>query len=170
MQSGRTHASSIAELGLCVSPPQPKELDKLMQDSILIEQDDRATGDLLSSLFKEGAMDPTSLPEHPCPPGRKDGTMRTNLLPFQKQGLAWMIKMEHPRLPMTEEGAPVQLWRKKLDVKVSLVSLDQLWFESCTDFVVVGAGRPVLAQYRHRRHPAREASPQAGRSSGRRDG
>lgn len=98
---------------------QTKELDKLMLDSILIEQGDRATGDLLSSLFKEGAMDPTALPEHPCPPGKKDGTMRTNLMAFQKQGLAWMIRMEHPRLPVSEAGAPVQLWRRKLDAQVS---------------------------------------------------
>jgi hypothetical protein len=29
-----------------------------------------------------------------------------------------MIKMEHPRLPVSEQGPPVQLWRKKLDAKV----------------------------------------------------
>lgn len=116
---------------------QPKELDKLMQDSILIEQGDRPTGDLLASLFKEGAMDPTALVEHPCPPGKKDGSMRTNLLPFQKQGLAWMIKMEHPRLPASEEGAPVQLWRKKLDTKG-----DPFWHNIATD--ATQREKPVL--------------------------
>lgn len=145
---------------------QPKELDRLMQDSILIEQGDRPTGDLLSSLFKEGSMDPTSLAEHPHPPGKKDGTMRTNLLPFQKQGLAWMIRMEHPRLPASEQGAPVQLWRRKLDANVSRRTACAIRVK--TDIVVrfLFAGRDVLAQYRHRRHAAREASPQTRRRSG----
>lgn len=52
-----------------------------MRQSILLARQNK--GDMLGDMFKEGAMDPASLPVHPCPPGRKDGTMRTDLLPFQ---------------------------------------------------------------------------------------
>lgn len=54
-----------------------------MAESILIEKADRPTGDLLGELFKEGVADPALLPEHPCPPGKKDKTMRSDLMPFQ---------------------------------------------------------------------------------------
>jgi SWI/SNF-related matrix-associated actin-dependent regulator of chromatin subfamily A3 len=36
----------------------------------------------------------------------------------QKQGLAWMIKMEHPILPKKIEDPPVQLWQMKKDEDV----------------------------------------------------
>lgn len=52
-----------------------------MRQSILLARQNK--GDMLGDMFKEGAMDPAALPVHPCPPGRKDGTMRTDLLPFQ---------------------------------------------------------------------------------------
>ena len=39
--------------------------------------------DVLAELFQEGANDPSKLMEHPCPPGKKDKTMRTDLMPFQ---------------------------------------------------------------------------------------
>lgn len=54
-----------------------------MNESILIDNADRPTGDMLAELFKEGAMDPSHLPPHPCPPGKKDDTMRTDLMDFQ---------------------------------------------------------------------------------------
>lgn len=57
--------------------------DTLMAESILIERADRPTGDLLGELFKEGMDDPSSLPIHPCPPGKKDKTMRSDLMTFQ---------------------------------------------------------------------------------------
>ncbi|GAA5894625.1 hypothetical protein JCM5296_002912 [Sporobolomyces johnsonii] len=93
--------------------PEP---DLVMTQSVLLENKGRPAHDLLGDLFKEGVNDPAHLPTHPCPPGRKDGTMRSNLMEFQKQGLAWMIKMEHPRLPKSPEDPPVQMWVMKKDV------------------------------------------------------
>ncbi|GAA5822173.1 hypothetical protein JCM10212_002977 [Sporobolomyces blumeae] len=89
--------------------------DLAMVQSLLLERKTRPQFDVLSNMFSEGSMDPARLPIHPCPPGKKDGSMRTNLMDFQKQGLAWMIKMEHPTLPKTIEDPPVQLWAKKED-------------------------------------------------------
>ncbi|GAA5925522.1 uncharacterized protein JCM15063_005048 [Sporobolomyces koalae] len=89
--------------------------DVAMTHAVLLERKSNPTGDVLSSMFSAGSMDPSSLPVHPCPPGRQDGTMKANLMEFQKQGLAWMIKMEHPSLPKTVDDPPVQLWSMKKD-------------------------------------------------------
>lgn len=113
----------------------------LMAESITLEKADRPSGDMLGELFKEGAMDPSHLPTHPCPPGKKDDTMRTDLMDFQvrlcvgclasranvcwhlqKQGLAWMIKMEHPQLPKTVDDPPTQLWVMRKDTEVSALA------------------------------------------------
>ncbi|GAA6041170.1 hypothetical protein JCM8097_004150 [Rhodosporidiobolus ruineniae] len=97
--------------GALVKPP-----DLLMQQSILLEREQKRP-DLLGDMFKAGEMDPANLPSHPSPPGKDDGSMRTNLLEFQRQGLAWMIRMEHPELPRSTEDKPVQLWQKKKDLE-----------------------------------------------------
>ena len=64
----------------------PQQLDMLMADSIRLEAGDRPSGDMLAEMFKEGAMDPSRLPIHPCPPGKKDKSMRTDLMDFQVGG------------------------------------------------------------------------------------
>ncbi|GAA5983297.1 hypothetical protein JCM10908_000229 [Rhodotorula pacifica] len=94
--------------------------DDAPPDSLLemaAEMEKTARPDLIGDLFKVGALDPALLPGHPCPPGKDDGSMKSNLLPFQRQGLAWMIRMEHPQLPKTFEDAPVQLWAKRQDTQ-----------------------------------------------------
>ncbi|GAA5887951.1 hypothetical protein JCM6882_000812 [Rhodosporidiobolus microsporus] len=93
-----------------------KPFDTAMAQAMALEAQDRQRPDLLGAMFKEGEMDPAQLPLHPDPPGKKNGEMKADLLPFQRQGLAWMIKMEHPELPKTTEDKPVQLWAKKKDV------------------------------------------------------
>ncbi|KAK4048336.1 hypothetical protein OIV83_004858 [Microbotryomycetes sp. JL201] len=114
----------------------PSEVDQGQQEkdakliSASLKQDTIVTGrrsDVLAELFKAGSVDPARLPMHPCPPGRKDDTMRTDLLPFQRQGLAWMIRMEHPQLPKTPEDPPVQLWQMKRDAEDEM-----FWFNIAT--------------------------------------
>lgn len=39
--------------------------------------------------------------------------LSTQLLPYQRQGLAWMIGKESPVLPASESGSVVQLWKRK---------------------------------------------------------
>ncbi|KAF9883757.1 hypothetical protein FE257_002823 [Aspergillus nanangensis] len=39
--------------------------------------------------------------------------LSTELLPYQRQGLAWMINHENPKLPETESSDVVQLWKKE---------------------------------------------------------
>lgn len=57
--------------------------DPALRNAILQERKATQSADVLSSMFSAGSMDPTKLPIHPCPPGRKDGTMKTNLMEFQ---------------------------------------------------------------------------------------
>ncbi|GAA6017503.1 hypothetical protein JCM8202_005709 [Rhodotorula sphaerocarpa] len=94
---------------------EDKAPDSLLEMAAEIEKTERP--DLIGDLFKVGAMDPALLPSHPCPPGKEDGSMRVDLLPFQLQGLAWMIRMEHPKLPDTPEEPPSQLWAKRRDAQ-----------------------------------------------------
>lgn len=51
-----------------------------MSQSLLL---DKKKTDFVNDMFKDGEMDPANLPTHPCPPGKTDGAMRTNLLEFQ---------------------------------------------------------------------------------------
>lgn len=123
----------------CIDALSLRQLAVIMADSELVSADDRPTGDVLAELFKEGGIDVASLPIHPCPPGKKDKTMRSELMTFQvrpagfrheqttdarlqKQGLAWMINMEHPELPKTVEAPPVQLWVMKMEEAVRALS------------------------------------------------
>ncbi|KAM0791191.1 hypothetical protein ACM66B_005674 [Microbotryomycetes sp. NB124-2] len=112
------------------------EVDEVQQQkdakliSATLKQDSNINGrrsDVLAELFKKGSVDPARLPMHPSPPGRKDDTMRTDLLPFQRQGLAWMIRMEHPELPKTPKDPPVQLWQMKRDAEG-----ETFWFNIAT--------------------------------------
>ncbi|GJN90882.1 hypothetical protein Rhopal_003896-T1 [Rhodotorula paludigena] len=96
-----------------VRDSKQNDRDIAMRQSILLDKGKKV--DLLGSIFQEGGNDPALLPSHPSPPGKKDGSMKSNLLPFQRQGLAWMIRMEHPQLPKSVDDPPVQLWTKKED-------------------------------------------------------
>ncbi|GAA5967788.1 hypothetical protein JCM11641_005766 [Rhodosporidiobolus odoratus] len=89
--------------------PNPK--DPLMYQALQSEKKEYKRADVFGQLYQKGANDPALLPTHPNPPGKSDGSMRVNLLEFQKQGLAWMIRMEHPQLPKKVGDAPVQMWR-----------------------------------------------------------
>jgi len=78
----RRSIPSLPHLAITDSPRQQNpERDAAMRASILLDKKNKV--DMLGSMFQEGAMDPAHLKEHPCPPGKTDGSMRTDLLPFQ---------------------------------------------------------------------------------------
>ncbi|GAA5921661.1 hypothetical protein JCM3775_001751 [Rhodotorula graminis] len=111
--AGGTGAGSKARGGTSSKGVSNPARAAAMRASVLLDKKNKV--DMLGSMFQEGAMDPARLAGHPCPPGKEDGSMRTDLMPFQRQGLAWMIRMEHPELPKTVEDPPVQLWRMRKD-------------------------------------------------------
>ncbi|PGH01214.1 hypothetical protein AJ79_07985 [Helicocarpus griseus UAMH5409] len=47
------------------------------------------------------------MPMAPCP-----GALSTELLPYQRQGLAWMLDRESPKLPSKGSNNVVQLWKR----------------------------------------------------------
>lgn len=48
-----------------------------------IQINSSTSSDVLAELFKEGSVDPSLLMIHPCPPGKKDKSMRSDLMEFQ---------------------------------------------------------------------------------------
>lgn len=57
--------------------------------------------------FGQKESDLAKMPMADCPAG-----MSTELLPYQRQGLAWMISQESPTLPARGSDAVVQLWKR----------------------------------------------------------
>ncbi|EPS34370.1 hypothetical protein PDE_09334 [Penicillium oxalicum 114-2] len=57
--------------------------------------------------FGQKEADLEKMPMAPCPP-----SLSTELLPYQRQGLAWMISKESPSLPAPGSDAIVQLWKR----------------------------------------------------------
>jgi len=75
-----------------------------MTHAVLQERKATQSIDVLSSMFSAGSMDPTKLPIHPCPPGRKDGTMKTNLMEFQVCFLLYLSRSPRCGLSVSAEG------------------------------------------------------------------
>lgn len=48
-----------------------------------------------------------SMPMADCPP-----QLKTNILPYQRQALKWLLDQENPRLPAIKSGDVVQLWKR----------------------------------------------------------
>ena len=49
-------------------------------------------------------------------------SMKTTLLPYQRQGLKWMLDHESPRLPTPGSGDPVQLWKNNDGVFLNIAT------------------------------------------------
>ncbi|KAK3955460.1 SNF2 family N-terminal domain-containing protein [Pseudoneurospora amorphoporcata] len=71
----------------------------------------RSGGDMIKSLAMS-EEDLANIPKAPQPE-----KMRAQLLPYQLQGLAWMISKENPKLPAKGSTDSVQLWQHTADGK-----------------------------------------------------
>lgn len=60
--------------------------------------------------FGMSETDLANMPMADIPPA-----MKTELLPYQRQGLAWMLEKENPKLPSQNSDPPVQLWKREGD-------------------------------------------------------
>ena len=49
------------------------------------------------------------------PSANDPARLNTGLLPYQKQGLAWLLDRENPQIPAVGSTAVVQLWKRSLD-------------------------------------------------------
>lgn len=81
-----------------------EDLDVMLRQTT--EFDPRRMGQLAESYgTSEDDLEKMPMEEAPI-------ELRTQLLPYQRQGLAWMIKQENPVLPEVGSGEVVQLWRR----------------------------------------------------------
>ncbi|EGD87824.2 hypothetical protein H112_04294 [Trichophyton rubrum D6] len=95
----------FANLSQGTEPTQQTEsLDELLSQSIAFNP--RET----EKIVEKFGMDETELSQMPmseCPP-----QLSTELLPYQRQGLAWMLDRESPSLPKEGSDDIVQLWKR----------------------------------------------------------
>jgi SWI/SNF-related matrix-associated actin-dependent regulator of chromatin subfamily A3 len=77
----------------------------------LIGQSTTVNSREMGQVVEKFGMDESDLAGMPMadnPPG-----LATELLPYQRQGLAWMLSKESPTLPVAGSGEVVQLWKRE---------------------------------------------------------
>ncbi|KAJ5165354.1 Zinc finger RING-type [Penicillium coprophilum] len=84
---------------------QNESLEELLNQSSTFNP--RDIGQVVET-FGQKESDLVNLPMVDTPAG-----LSTQLLPYQRQGLAWMIKQESPSLPTRASDDIVQLWKRK---------------------------------------------------------
>ncbi|KAI8817873.1 SNF2 family N-terminal domain-containing protein [Fimicolochytrium jonesii] len=100
-----------------LGPPVDLALQQLVREGI--KTDPSQSRRMLDDLCRKG-KELSEMPLHPQAPS----ALRTKLHPYQLQGLAWMVKSEHPQLPTeadnanTKEDLPQkQFWMVQRDEK-----------------------------------------------------
>ncbi|KAJ5851115.1 hypothetical protein N7455_010971 [Penicillium solitum] len=83
---------------------QNESLEELLNQSSTFNP--RDIGQVVET-FGQKESDLVNMPMVDTPPG-----LSTQLLPYQRQGLAWMIKQESPSLPAKGSDDIVQLWKR----------------------------------------------------------
>ncbi|KAK4864322.1 hypothetical protein LT330_009849 [Penicillium expansum] len=83
---------------------QNESLEELLKQSSTFNP--RDIGQVVET-FGQKESDLANMPMVDTPAG-----LSTQLLPYQRQGLAWMIKQESPSLPAKGSGDIVQLWKR----------------------------------------------------------
>ncbi|KAJ5685341.1 hypothetical protein N7536_007960 [Penicillium majusculum] len=83
---------------------QNESLEELLNQSYTFNP--RDIGQVVET-FGQKETDLVNMPMVDTPPG-----LSTQLLPYQRQGLAWMIKQESPSLPAKGSDDIVQLWKR----------------------------------------------------------
>lgn len=56
------------------------------------------------------------------PMSEQHSALATSLLPYQRQGLQWMLEKESPALPQNDSSEPVQLWKRSLGMYTNIAT------------------------------------------------
>lgn len=80
------------------------DIDELVGQSISFNP--REMGDVVEK-FGAGEAELAKLPLAECP-----ASLSTELLPYQRQGLAWMMEKESPKQPEVDSEDVIQLWKR----------------------------------------------------------
>jgi Superfamily II DNA/RNA helicases, SNF2 family len=96
--------SMFANLSVPTGLGTNESLEELLSQSSSFNP--REVGQVVES-FGQKEADLAKMPMADSPEG-----LSTQLLPYQRQGLAWMIAQESPQLPAPDSDAVVQLWKR----------------------------------------------------------
>lgn len=96
--------STYANLSSATGLGESESLEELLSQSSFFNP--RDIGKVVEN-FGQKEADLEKMPMAPFPTG-----LSTQLLPYQRQGLAWMINRESPSLPAPGSDAIVQLWKR----------------------------------------------------------
>ncbi|KAJ5134623.1 hypothetical protein N7526_005988, partial [Penicillium atrosanguineum] len=96
--------SMFANLSDAIGLGENESLEELLSQSSSFNP--REIGQVVEN-FGQKEADLAQMPMADSPEG-----LSTQLLPYQRQGLAWMIAQESPRLPAPGSDAVVQLWKR----------------------------------------------------------
>ncbi|KAJ5495403.1 hypothetical protein N7539_000519 [Penicillium diatomitis] len=96
--------AAFANLSTPTGLGEPQSIEELLDQST--SYNPRDISKVVES-FGQKEADLEHMPMAPCPSG-----LSTELLPYQRQGLAWMINKESPSLPAPGSDAIVQLWKR----------------------------------------------------------
>ncbi|KAJ5573642.1 uncharacterized protein N7459_008069 [Penicillium hispanicum] len=94
----------FANLSSAMGSGDGQTLEELLDQSSYFNP--REIGKVVEN-FGQKESDLANMPMIETPAG-----LSTGLLPYQKQGLAWMISREHPSLPASGSNGVVQLWKR----------------------------------------------------------
>lgn len=89
-----------------LAPTPGQEYADLLQNSVAF---DAKRARETSEKFGKSTQDLENMPMAAQP-----DKVQTKMLPYQLQGLAWLVGMEHPKLPVNDEVC--QFWTKKAGV------------------------------------------------------
>lgn len=101
----KVNAGMLANISNGEGSAQSESLDELIGQSSTFNP--REIGQVVED-FGINESDLANMPMAETPAG-----LATELLPFQRQGLAWMINKESPNLPAPGSDAVEQLWKRK---------------------------------------------------------
>lgn len=94
----------FANLSTPTGTGEPQALEEIMRQSVAVNPKEMTQ---VVERFGVSEDDMAKMPMVPSPSG-----LSTELLPYQRQGLAWLLEKESPKLPPTSSKDVVQLWKR----------------------------------------------------------
>ncbi|KAH8681304.1 SNF2 family N-terminal domain-containing protein [Xylariales sp. PMI_506] len=109
LQSGSTSGTGLHNQSTSAATLQKQELDVSLQYLV-------AASEALDTLRTDGFTDTLTTGQDELemlPMAQQPSELKSQLLPYQLQGLAWMQSKEDPQLPVASSNDIVQLWKRR---------------------------------------------------------
>ncbi|KAI9224876.1 SNF2 family N-terminal domain-containing protein [Blastocladiella britannica] len=124
----RSWAAVVPAPGTTAAPGETTEepWQQLLRSSA--DWTEKSSTAIMDSMVAQATQDLANLPEAPQPPG-----LISTLLPYQRQGLGWLLEAEHPHRPTETEES--QFWL------IKRVNGLPVWYNAATNAVAQGEVR-----------------------------